>query len=181
MSAGVPVNHPLKLPKELVYLFDEAPLVGGERREDYTELLQAIAKAMQPVDFIGWQCVGHITDLSWSIRRERRVKNEIVKHYEKDDFGNAMIMARVGDAHGRDPRYQADYHGEKKQTRSSALAAAFMRGASDIDAIDRRIAAYEARIIMILREARLYTDALIRRIEQARSYDIDRQLPLAAE
>jgi hypothetical protein len=181
MTAGVPVNRPLKLPKELAYLFDEAPLVGDERQEDYGELLQAIAKAVQPVDFIGWQCVGHITDLSWYIRRERRVKNEIIKHYEEDDFANAMIMARVGDTHGRNPRNQVDYRGEKKQTDGSVLAAAFMRGASDIDAIDRRIAAYEARIIMILREARLYTDALVRRIEQARSYDIDRQLPLAAE
>jgi len=175
MSAGVPVNRLLKLPKELAYLFDEAPLVGDERREDYGELLQAIAKAVQPVDFIGWQCVGHITDSSWSIRRERRVKNEIIKHYAEDDFANAMVMARVGDTHGRNPRNRVDYRGEK------ILAAAFMRGASDIDAIDRRIAAYEARIIMILREARLYTDALVRRIEQARSCDIDHRLPLAAE
>jgi hypothetical protein len=138
---------------------------------------------VQPVDFIGWQCVGHINDYAWYIRRERKVKNAIIQHYLEDDFANAMIMAPVIDVNeGSASSKKADRQLAKKEpAASSASAAAFMRGASDIDAIDRRIAGYQACIVMILRETRLYTDALVRRLEQANSMDDAQRLPEAAE
>jgi hypothetical protein len=183
VSTKLSASRSMKIPKELRYLIEETPLVGDEKQEDYEQLLYAIAGAVQPVDFIGWQCVGHIADYSWYIRRERKVKNAIIKHYLEDDFANAMIVAHVIDANEeRGSSDKADRLLEKKeQTANSASAAAFMRGASDIDAIDRRIAGYQACIIMILREARLYTDALVRRLEQARDTDDAQLFPEAAE
>jgi hypothetical protein len=69
----------IKPPKDLEAFFDNPPLVGLERREDYDDLFSLIARAEIPSDAIDWLLLKDLADLAWEIRRERRIKMEIVK------------------------------------------------------------------------------------------------------
>jgi hypothetical protein len=70
------------------------------------------------------------------------------------------------------PRSTASVNGEalskvKGHDVPSILAQAYMRGADQIDTIDRRIAAYERRRNTALREAGLWSDRLARKLDKA--------------
>ena len=76
-SSLVTTKH--SLPTELESLFGDVPLVGRERREDYDAFFSAIAAADIPSDAIDWMLLRDLVDLAWEIRRERRIKVEIIK------------------------------------------------------------------------------------------------------
>jgi hypothetical protein len=69
----------------------------------------------------------------------------------------------------------------KGHTTSAILAQAYIRGASHIDAIDRRIAGYERRRDTILREAGHWNDRLARKLAEATTAIIDGEFTEAAE
>ena len=74
------VEKPIsKVPPRLAFLFNDPLLVGDEKREDYENLLSAIMDAIKPRDDIGWLFVGEVANLWWEIRREQKLKGEIIK------------------------------------------------------------------------------------------------------
>ena len=79
MNRSLTTTKHVRPPKELEALFDNVPLIGSERREDYDAFFSAIAQAEPPSDAIDWILLKDFVDLSWEIRRERRIKVEIVK------------------------------------------------------------------------------------------------------
>src|SRR6266849_6148275 len=64
---------------------------------------------------------------------------------------------------------------------SAILAQAYMRGATQIDAIDKRIAAYERRRNTALREAGLWNERLLQQLHQATTAVIEGEFTEAAE
>jgi hypothetical protein len=66
-------------------------------------------------------------------------------------------------------------------TASAILAQAYIRGAVQIDAIDRRIAGYERRRDANLKEAGLWNDRLARQLDQANTAIIDGEFTEAAQ
>ena len=69
------VEKPLSMvPPGLAFLFNDPPLVGEEKREDYENLFLAIAAALKPRDEIVWLLAHDFTDLMWESLRERRFK-----------------------------------------------------------------------------------------------------------
>jgi hypothetical protein len=64
---------------------------------------------------------------------------------------------------------------------SEILARAYIKAAADIDRVDRRIANYEARKIVILREIELRNERLSRALEKASADGIDGEFTEAAE
>ena len=84
------MNRPLakrpasKPPAGLAKLFNDPPLLGSESREEYEGLFTAIIDALKPQDAIAWLFVRDVTDLSWEIRRERRVKAQIIGSARND-------------------------------------------------------------------------------------------------
>jgi hypothetical protein len=56
-----------------------------------------------------------------------------------------------------------------------------MRGGTQIDAVDKRIAGYERRRDVILREAGLWNDRLLRQLDQATAAFIEGEFTEAAE
>jgi hypothetical protein len=103
MSKALATTAPIKPPKELQSFLDNPPLVGNELPEEYEAVFMAIANALKPTDFIVWQCAERLTDLAWYIRRERILKNEIIKLYHKEIvsellagmFNNPMLGAKM--------------------------------------------------------------------------------------
>src|SRR5258707_15172707 len=79
MSHSLVATKDIRPPKELEAIFDDLPLVGRERHEDYHAFFSAIARAEMPSDAIDWMLLRDLVDLAWEIRRERRIKVEIIK------------------------------------------------------------------------------------------------------
>jgi hypothetical protein len=197
---ALPVNRSLVTtksvtpPEELEALFENVPLVGRERREEYDAFFSAIAMAEPPSDAIDWILVKDLVDLSWEIRRERRIKVEIVKLNQtevvcdllKSTFNkadrlrsdlNRIFGARTEAqlwASGAETRMSIDARlKEKGHDQDSVLARAYRRGAGEIDAIDRRIARYELRRNEILKQIALRNERKAQRLAKASSDIID--------
>jgi hypothetical protein len=83
MSNGTSEVSVFKPTNELSQVFGEPALVGPEKREVYEGFLLSVASAIKPVDPVGWILTKDVKDLSWEIRRERYIKAEIVKYYQK--------------------------------------------------------------------------------------------------
>jgi hypothetical protein len=121
--------------------------------------------AVNPGDAIAWLFTHDIAYLSWEIRRERIVKADIIKSAQIDVVRDllerirsdilASLMPRDGEARqwANDPKSRREIDGELAENgyeSSDILALAYILGAPNIDAIDRRIASYEARRMAVL-------------------------------
>jgi hypothetical protein len=189
-------------PKELEALFDNVPLVGNERREDYNAFFSAIARAEPPSDAIDWILLKDFVDLAWEIRREQRIKVEIVKINQTEIICDLLKSTfdkadKLGSAQNRiffarpkaqlwasdaDSRKTIDLQlKEKGHDPDSVLAQAYLRGARDIDAIDKRIALYELRRNAILKEIGLRSERKAQKLAKASSDIIDAEFTEATE
>ena len=181
-------------PKELEALFEDRPLLGRERREEYDAFFSAIAMAEPPSDAVDWLMLKDFVDLSWEIRRERRIKVEIVKLNQtevicdllKSTFSKAdrlrSDLNRIFGARTEAQLWASDAETrktidaglkEKGHDPDSVLARAYVRGAGEIDAIDKRIARYELRRNEILKQIALRNERKAQRLAKASSDIID--------
>jgi hypothetical protein len=197
------VNIPtIKPPKKLIQFLDDPPLVGNEKAEDYYDLFAVIVEGTKPRDAIDWLHVKCLVDLTWEIRRERAIKagivelmrKEIVLDLLKSTRGDSASldthMYRIFDAAGEANKWASDPQAQKEiDTKLAAcgypaadiLVRAYMKGAGQIDAVDRRIASYEVRRMVVLREIERRNDKLARQLENASSKMIDADFSEAAE
>jgi hypothetical protein len=210
LGRGILMNRSLvklskvKPPAGLAQLFDDPPLVGNEKREDYDKFFSAIATAVNPGDAIAWLFTRDVSDLSWEIRRERSLKLQVIKSAETDIVGGLLMpprpftgelltifevdpndekMANEAKQWASDPKARRRIDktlAEKGYDASYILTAALNKAAEHIDAIDRRIASYELRRMAALRAIEHYSETLARRLEAA-SDVIEGQFTEAAE
>lgn len=198
--AKIPASKP---PLGLAKLFNDPPLLGSESREEYDGLFSAIIDALKPQDAIAWLFVRDYTDLSWEIRRERRVKAQIV-----ESARNAVVVDLLtpvdlsafaafapsgtnlsGDRTDlikwqKDPKSRPAIEkrlADRGDDESVILAKAYIQAAADIDAIDRRIASYERRRMAALTAVEAYSEKFARRLQAASSEVIDGEFTEAAE
>jgi len=193
MSRSLATATPIRVPDEMAWVYDDAPLVGNEQADEYEALFATIAAAINPANFIIWQLVAHLTDLAWYIRRERKIKRAIIKLYHREIVSE--LLTDIFDKHlfsvsEEAIRWQCDRQARREiderltamgHSPDSVLAQAYVRGADEIEASDRRAAFYEARSIVILREANIYSERLARQIDQASSVIVDGEFADAAE
>ena len=205
---ALPVNRSLvttkriKPPKELEALLGNPPLVGRERPEEYDAAFSAIASAEKPSDAIDWMLLKDLVDLAWEIRRERRIKTDIIKLNQTEVICDLLKSTfdkadRLGSAVNRIfyARNQANAWASDAETRKSidlklaekghdpdsVLARAFLRGAREIDAFDKRIALYELRRNAILKEIGLRSERKAQKLAEASSDFIEGEFTEAAE
>jgi hypothetical protein len=98
MTRSLVTKKSFRLPTALENLFDNPPLVGNERREDYDAFCLEIEIALGPTDFILWMQIREFADISWELRRERRIKAAIyvqAKGGSKADHGHDQGRLRV--------------------------------------------------------------------------------------
>jgi len=201
MSSAVSEVSVFKPTNELSEVFGEPALVGLEKREVYDGFLSLIASAIKPTDPIGWLLTKDVTDLSWDIRRERIIKVEIIKYYQKEVVAELIkslappgqfmtAMYRIFQADDDLTLWETDPEARVKidealaakgHSTSAVLARAYMRGATQIDTIDKRIAVYERRRDTTLSEAGLWNDRLRQQLDQATTAIIEGEFTEAAE
>lgn len=178
---------------ELRQVFGEPALVGSEKLEVYEKLFLLIASTIEPTDPIGWLLTKDVTDWWWEMRREQVIKAEIIKHYQEEVVAELIkklappgqmksTLYRMFGADddltlwATDPEARARIDEELASIGHSApsiLAQAYIRGAAQIDAIDKRIAAYERRRNAALKEAGYWNEGVRRKLEQANTAIID--------
>jgi hypothetical protein len=202
MSKSLVKALPLKPPKELIPFLEDVSLLGDEKAAEYTNILCAIVVAAKPADAIDWLYVQSIANLTWDIKREQAIKAGIVALFQKEtildllkttcDEPNAVTTHtyRIFEAEREANQWATDSSVRKKiNTTLSArgysppevLARAYTKGVAEIDAVDRRIASYEARRIVALREIERRHEKLARDLEHASSEIIDAEFSEAAE
>jgi hypothetical protein len=182
MSQAVVRVSPLNPPKELAQFFDDPPLIGKERREDYDRCSSAIIAATKPSDGIAWLYALDVINLTWEIMRERKIKANIIKSSETNVVAHSLKAINAVDSFrlnediensnkarqwATDPKSRQRYDKELAEggfTDSEIIAQAYIRGAGSIDAIDRRIASYELRRMAALRALELHDENMARRL-----------------
>lgn len=201
MKQGFEVSM-IKPANEMSAYFGAPALVGPEKLEDYEKLGNSIAAAINPVDTIGWMFTRDVTDWSWDIQRERTIKVEVIKYYQREVVGELLRSAlapsgqlenalyRIFQAGAEISRWSTDPEArmmidkalaEKGYDANYILAQAYMRAAGQIEAIDKRITAYEQRRTAALRGAGLWTESLQKRLTQALPPIIDGEFIEAPE
>jgi hypothetical protein len=202
------MSHPssevsvFKPTNELIQIFGNPALVGSEKIEDYEKFFAKVASAIKPSDIIGWLFMKDVTDWSWEIRRERIIKAETIKYYQKEIVAELIkselapsgqyetayfrIFKAGADlaSWASDPKARAEIDQElaaKGYDASFILAQAYMRGAAEIEAIDKRIAFHEQRRSAALKDAGIWSDRLLRRLDQAMPGVIEGEFTEAVE
>jgi hypothetical protein len=202
MSKSLVKSLCLKPPMELQPILEDFHLVGDETANNYINLFAAIVSSARPADSIDWLYVKDVVDLTWDIRRERAVKAATIELLQKqivldllkttsdDSSGMEAHLYRIFDADNEVRQWAIDPTARKKIAErlaargfaaSEILARAFIKGASDIDGVDRRIANYEVRKMVILREIERRNERLSRSLKKASADVVDAEYSEAAE
>jgi hypothetical protein len=193
---------PINFPEGLAEFLDNPPLVGDETRESYNKFFAAIVAGVKPADPIDWLYTKDVVDLSWQIRRERAIlagvvelsQTEVVRDLLKATADSSKPLdaavyrifhvSHDAQAWASDPAARKEIDARltaRGHPPSAVLAEAYKRGASHIDAIDKRIASYEARRIGIVREIERRNERFARDLDTASSSVIDGEFSEAAE
>ncbi|MCU1294471.1 MAG: hypothetical protein JWP08_3321 [Bryobacterales bacterium] len=193
---------PFKPPAELLPLLEDIPLVGDETAEDYFKILSAIVVAAQPVDGIDWLHVKAVADQTFEIKREQAIKAGIITLMQKEIVLDLLKMTREApnalDSHiyrifaaqneanrwAVDPAVKQAINAAlaaKGHPPSEILAMAYIKGQAQIDAVDKRLASYEGRRIVTLREIERRNEKRSRDVQKASSDIIDAEFSEAAE
>jgi hypothetical protein len=192
LSRSLAKTLPIQPPQELIAFLDDPALVGDETREAYHSVLTAIVTAEEPADAIVWVYIKCFVDLTWEHHREHSIKAGIVKLKQKEVVQELLKITReeptalesnlyrVFNAADEANKWSVDPVARREiderlaakgYSTQEVLARAYMKGANQIDAVDRRIASYEGRRMLMLREIERRNDKLARRPDKA-SFEI---------
>ena len=83
MNRSLTKAYPPELPKALARIFGAPPLVGDEDPLVYRQFFSLVAAERDPRDTGDWLLVKDLVDLHWERLRERRLKAEVIKIYQK--------------------------------------------------------------------------------------------------
>ena len=181
-------------PQGLLSILDDAPMTADEVAGDYYDVFGAIVTAVNPRDTIDWLHVKCVVDLTWEIKRERTIKTsvitlmqqevvlELLKSTEEAPSSLGSHVHRIFEAKDEAKKWAVDLVATKETNTklaargypsSDVLARAYMRGANQIDAIDRRTASHELRRMAALREIERRDEKFARQLGNASRVVID--------
>ncbi|MDR6306160.1 hypothetical protein GGQ85_003888 [Nitrobacter vulgaris] len=178
----------------------DAPLVGDEKQEDYDAFYDSVVSTMSQPDVINKLYLKDFVDLSWQIRRERLILADIIRLYKKEVVldllktaykklsGSIESLTTVDRFLGADreaQRWLGDPAARKEidadleargYSSSTVLALAYRKGAAEIDAMEQRIASYEIRRLMALREIDRRNELAARQLKKSTTRLIEGEL-----
>jgi hypothetical protein len=184
------------LPEEIRFLFGKPPLIIGEDRKVYDDLLRRFALAVSPADVVAWMFVKDFADLTCEIHRWRRAKAGIINVTRKEglrsifesitetqDIPEDSSRAREADLkadnwyRNSDTRQDARQHIERYDLLDASdtiTAQAIALRSRELETIDNMIASAEARRAGVLAQIGHYHQGLARRVRAAQEIiDVD--------
>jgi len=199
MVRAVVRRSAITVPPALVPLFNQPPLVGEEKREDYEKLFLAIVATIKPSDTVVWLLARDFADLTWEIAREKRLKTQLIKLTEFDvvsklvspitptflppdmsiGMGKKLAKQWAGDPKAR--QSVINKLADKGYDASDISTLAMNRAAPEIEVIDRRIGTYELRRIAAMKAIEQYSEASARRLAAASTDVIEGEFTEAVE
>ena len=191
MSRSLLAEKPIKPPKELKKFFDDPPLVGAERREDYENLFATLVIAVKPADAIEWMYFADVVNLTCEIRRMRRIKtgmiNSKLEERRTDRLRTAAYLAELSEdeelAEAEEEEVEVEEGEAESEDPAALLAEAYCYSSNTfgyIDAIDRQTASAEMRRNSALRELAWHSEARARKLDKASREIIDGEFSEAA-
>jgi hypothetical protein len=186
-----PIDASLIVPPELAAdaFCGPPPLIPGEDRTAYEELLARMTEAVRPANIIDEFSVRNLVYLVWDVLRLRRLKakyleaaaykglEKIIRHRREEElvyFDHAGGLAR------RWARQEPDAAKEVNEilaknglTMDSVMAQRLVLNLDKIERIDRMSALAEARYNAELREIDRRRDALAQRLRHAARQEIE--------
>ena len=182
-----------------------APLIGDETQEQYDAFRATILSHVSEPDIINELYLQDVVDLTWQIFRDRRMLANVVlifqqrvverllrtthsnpeKPYEQQD-NIYPILGAGPDAQLwlRDPaaRERIDAELEKRgYCRGSVVTFAYLDGRIEIDAIEHRIAFYEARRMAAIKEIERRNEDAAEQLKRATARVIEHDFKQAIE
>ncbi len=195
-----PIVKSSQFPSDLDRFLGDAPLVGDEKREDYDAFYDAIVSTMSQSDVINILYLKDFVDLSWQIRRERLILADTIRLFQKEavldllktaysklsgPIENVVTVNRILGADRDAQRWLGDPAARKEidadleargYSSSTVLALAYRKGAAEIDAVEQRIASYEIRRLMALREIERRNEKSARQLKKSTADLIEGEL-----
>jgi hypothetical protein len=183
----------------------EAPLVGDETQKQYDAFRAEILSTLTEPNVINELYLKDVVDLSWQICRERRIHADVVLIYQQqvvrrllkvshsnpekpyDEQNNVYRILGAGpDAQlwlaDSAARKRIDAELERRgYSPRKVLALAYLEGRIEIDAIEHRIAFYEARRMATLKEIERRNEAAAEQLKRASTRVIEGEFKQAAE
>jgi hypothetical protein len=205
ISRSIFSSSKLRRTSELARFLGDAPLVGDERQEEYDSFFAAIVSKLTQPDVINELYVKDFVDLSWQIRRERLILADIIRLFQKEVVLDLLkttysklsgppeslttvyrILGADRDAQRwlGDPVARKEIDADLKArgySPSKVLAQAYLKGAAEIEAVEQRIASYEVRRMMALREIERRNEKSAKQLKRATADIIDGEFNEAAE
>jgi hypothetical protein len=200
MPKSLVTAKPIEPSKELERFLGEPPLIGNERLEDYLAFSSRIERAAKPADDIARLLVRDLVNIWWEIRRERLIKNEIIRRKQREAVAKALIPTRadyVRESRAAErmsmPRDEDDEPSmfrkkgsepiEKNQEDPiSSLAQAVLHDDSGtIEGCDIRISRLEFRLSALLREVERRNQIVAREADKAASAIVDAEFTEAVD
>jgi hypothetical protein len=185
---------------ELDRFLGDAPLVGDEKQEDYDAFYNSVVSTLDQPDVINQLYLKDFVDLSWQIRRERLILADIIRLYQKEVVldllktaykklsGPIESLATADRFLGADrdaQRWLGDPAARKEidadllargYSSSTVLGLAYRKGAAEIDMVEQRIASYEIRRLMALREIERRNEKSARQLKKSTADLIEGEL-----
>jgi hypothetical protein len=167
---------------------------SDERREDYENLFATLAIAVKPADAIEWMYFADVVNLTWEIRRMRRIKtgmiNSKLEERRTDRLRTAAYLEELSEDEElaeaeEEEEEEEEEEGEAESEDPAALLAEAYCYSSHtfgyIDAIERLTASAEMRRNSALRELAWHSEARARKLDKASREIIDGEFSEAAE
>jgi hypothetical protein len=187
------------IPEDILRIFGDPPLLSTEDPELYSSLLCRVAQEVRPQNIIEWLWAKDIVDLSWEIRRLRRVKPILIERERQSRLAppppptpprppteaELAFASLLGQPPPPPPPSEADIRREtRRRARHRARSRAYLSSEigsatilsdvmGDYERIDRLLVSAELRRNALLRDIKFYREGLAHLLHDSSAKIID--------
>jgi hypothetical protein len=165
-----------KIPPAILPFIKDPPLLKGESRQEYYDLLGVLISETAPVDMVEWLWLIQFTDCAWEIIRNRRIRAFLIDLQRTKDL-NAIRSVHYDDGEKYlanwkpDPDFLMRYGTDVR----SMVATAFVKVAPKLELIDKNLERLQRRSDEIIEKLECRREVFAHRARRAAANVINAQ------
>src|SRR3974390_566474 len=165
-----------KIPPAILPFIKEPPLLKGESRQEFYDLLGALIAETAPVDTVEWLWLIRFTECASEIRRNRRSKAFLIDLQRSKDL-NMMASIPYDECEGylanltTDPDFLRRYGIDAR----SMVATAFVKIASKLEVVDKELERLERRSDKVIEQLESRRELFAHRARRAAANIVNAQ------